>query len=114
MSAHGKRWPIRCSKASPSGLQDLKLIAQNAPQLAHALINCHQAYRRASEQLASMDDTLGRHSTAADPSPYEEVRDFFHFLDNYVDRLDRAAELLAVRLDIPANDLAHGAYPPSF
>jgi predicted transcriptional regulator/DNA-binding XRE family transcriptional regulator len=88
------------------GLQDLKLIAQNAPQLAHALINCHQAYRRASEQLASMDDTLGRHSTAADPSPYEEVRDFFHFLDNYVDRLDRAAELLAVRLDIPANDLA--------
>ena len=44
---------------SPS-LQELKLITQNAPGLAHALIACHQAYRRNSEQLASFDDTLGR------------------------------------------------------
>ena len=72
-------------------LQDLKLITQNAPSLAHALIVCHQAYQRNSEQLASLDERLGGGSRGAEPSPYDEVRDFFHFVDNYVDDLDRAA-----------------------
>src|SRR5690606_23838718 len=82
-------------------LQELKLVAQNAPGFAHALIAAHQAYRRNSEQLASFDDTLGRSAALAEPSPYEEVRDFFHFVDNYIHELDRAAEELAGRLGIP-------------
>lgn len=85
-------------------LQELKLITQNAPGLAHALIACHQAYRRNSEQLASLDNQLGRASSIAEPAPYEEVRDFFHFIDNYVHDIDIAAESLATRLDIPARD----------
>ncbi|MFC0245709.1 short-chain fatty acyl-CoA regulator family protein [Falsochrobactrum ovis] len=85
-------------------LQELKLITQNAPGLAHALVACHQAYRRNSEQLASLDQQLGRVSTVTDPSPYEEVRDFFHFIDNYVHELDIAAEKLAHFLDIPSRD----------
>ena len=32
-------------------------------------------------------------------TPYEEVRDFFHYADNYIDPLDRAAETLATELD---------------
>ena len=84
-------------------IQELKLVAQNAPGIAHALIAAHQAYRRNSEQLASFDDTLGR-SAAAEPSPYEEVRDFFHFVDNYIHELDTAAEELASRLRIPDRD----------
>lgn len=76
-------------------VQDLKLITQNAPGLAHALIVCHQAYQRNSEQLASLDDRLGGDTARGEPSPYDEVRDFFHFVDNYVDDLDRAAETLA-------------------
>lgn len=83
-------------------LQEMKLVAQNAPGFAHALIAAHQAYRRNSEQLASFD-TLGR-SAAAEPSPYEEVRDFFHFVDNYIHELDTAAEELAARLKIPDRD----------
>lgn len=86
-------------------LQELKLITQNAPGLAHALIACHQAFRRNSEQLASLDNQLGRASSIGDPAPYEEVRDFFHFIDNYVHELDLAAERLAARLDIPARDI---------
>lgn len=81
-------------------LQELKLVAQNAPGLARALISCHQAYRRNSEQLASLDDTLGRGNSAAEPTPYEEVRDFFHFVDNYIHALDVAAERLAAELGI--------------
>lgn len=86
-------------------LQEMKLVAQNAPGFAHALIAAHQAYRRNSEQLASFDDTLGR-SAAVEPSPYEEVRDFFHFVDNYIHELDIAAEKLASELHIPERDPA--------
>src|SRR5690606_26645077 len=86
-------------------LQEMKLVAQNAPGFAHALIAAHQAYRRNSEQLASFDDTLGR-SAAVEPSPYEEVRDFFHFVDNYIHELDIAAERLAARLDMPTREPA--------
>ena len=85
-------------------LQELKLVAQNAPGFAHALIAAHQAYRRNSEQLASFDDTLGRSAGLAEPSAYEEVRDFFHFVDNYIHELDVAAEELAARLGIPERD----------
>ena len=87
-------------------LQDLKLVTQNAPSLAHALIVCHQAYQRNSEQLASLDDRLGGALSQADPSPYDEVRDFFHFVDNYVDDLDRGAETLAGRLGLPDRDVS--------
>lgn len=85
-------------------LQELKLVTQNAPGFAHALIAAHQAYRRNSEQLASFDDTLGRSAGSAEPTPYDEVRDFFHFVDNYIHDLDLAAEELAGRLGIPDRD----------
>ena len=85
-------------------VQELKLVAHNAPGLAHALIAAHQAYRRNSEQLASFDDTLGRSAALVEPTPYEEVRDFFHFVDNYIDELDLAAEKLADQLNIPGRD----------
>ncbi|CAN7746420.1 helix-turn-helix domain-containing protein [Mesorhizobium sp. LjNodule214] len=94
-----------CHGFSP-GLQELKLVTQNAPDFAHALIACHQAYRRNSEQLASFDDHLIRTNAFAEPTPYEEVRDFFHFVDNYIDELDRAAEHLAIALGISDRDTA--------
>lgn len=90
---------------SPS-FQELKLVVQNAPSFAQALLSCHQAYRHNSEQLASLDGHIG--SWATEPTPYEEVRDFFHFVDNYVHDLDVSGENLAQELDIPNND-ANGA-----
>ena len=81
-------------------LQELKLVAQNAPGLAHALITCHQTYRRNGEQLASFDDQLGRTAGMNEPTPYEEVRDFFHFVDNYIHDLDLSAEKLAGMLGL--------------
>ena len=80
-------------------LQELKLVTQNAPGFARALISCHQAYRRNCEQLASLDATIGR-VAATEPTPYEEVRDFFHFVDNYIHKLDVAAEQLAGELGV--------------
>lgn len=87
---------------SPS-LQELKLVTQNAPGLAHALITCHQAYRRNSEQLASYDDRFGA-PQSNETTSYDEVRDFFHFVDNYIHDLDILAESLAGELKLGEGD----------
>lgn len=84
-------------------LQELKLVTQNAPGLAHALITCHQAYRRLGEQVASFDDRMGG-APQGEPTPYEEVRDFFHFVDNYLHEIDMAAETLAGELGIGSEE----------
>ena len=78
-------------------LADLRLAASNAPGLARAFIALHQGYRQAHERLASLDEALGREDARPTPSPWEEVRDFFHYCDNYIDAVDRAAEHFAGR-----------------
>ncbi len=76
-------------------LADLRLAASNAPALARAFLALHRAYRQTHERLASLDEALGRDDTTLKPSPWEEVRDFFHYCDNYIDAVDRAAERFA-------------------
>ena len=76
-------------------LADLRLAAANAPSLARAFLDLHSAYRQTHERLASLDEALGREDSRLAPSPWEEVRDFFHYCDNYIDAVDRAAERFA-------------------
>jgi len=74
---------------------DLRLAASNAPALARAFLDLHSAYRQSHERLASLDEALGREDSRLQASPWEEVRDFFHYCDNYIDAVDRAAEHFA-------------------
>lgn len=74
---------------------DLRLAASNAPAFAHAFLELHRSYRQMQERLASLDEALGREDSRSTPSPWEEVRDFFHYCDNYIDAVDRAAEHFA-------------------
>src|SRR6056297_3427489 len=85
--------PVFGEAAPP--LADLRLAASNAPALARAFLELHRAYRQTHERLASLDEALGREDSAIAPSPWEEVRDFFHYCDNYIDAVDRAAERFA-------------------
>ncbi len=84
--------PVFGDTAPP--LADLRLAASNAPALTRAFLELHRAYRQTHERLASLDEALGREDSAVQPSPWEEVRDFFHYCDNYIDAIDRAAERL--------------------
>ncbi|MBL4811222.1 MAG: ImmA/IrrE family metallo-endopeptidase, partial [Rhodobacteraceae bacterium] len=77
---------------APPPMADLRLTASNAPALARAFLALHAAYRQTHERLASLDEALGREEARLQPSAWEEVRDFFHYCDNYVDQIDRAAE----------------------
>jgi len=85
--------PVFAKSAPP--LADLRLAASNAPALARAFLDLHRAYRQSHERLASLDEALGRDDAGLRASPWEEVRDFFHYCDNYVDAIDRAAEHFA-------------------
>lgn len=85
--------PVFTAAAPP--LADLRLAASNAPGLARAFLDLHRAYRQTHERLASLDEVLGRDGTSQRSSPWEEVRDFFHYCDNYLDAVDRAAEHFA-------------------
>lgn len=76
-------------------LSDMRLAASNAPSIARAFLDLHRAYRQTQERLASLDEALGRDDARLQPSPWEEVRDFFHYCDNYIDAVDRAAERFA-------------------
>ena len=69
----------------------------NTPRLARQFLALHQTFRRLDERVKALDDTLGRdeHGASVALLPYEEVRDFFHYRDNYIDALDTAAEGLS-------------------
>ena len=73
---------------------DLQLVASNAPQVARAFLSLHRAYLQANERLASLDAVLDE-GVRPGASPWAEVRDFFHYCDNYIDAIDRAAEHFA-------------------
>ncbi|MEZ5777974.1 MAG: short-chain fatty acyl-CoA regulator family protein [Paracoccaceae bacterium] len=82
--------PVFADTSPP--LADLRLTASNAPMLARAFLELHRAYRQNHERLASLDEALGRDGGSSAVSPWDEVRDFFHYCDNYIDAVDRAAE----------------------
>jgi predicted transcriptional regulator/DNA-binding XRE family transcriptional regulator len=79
-------------------LGDIQLLASNAPNLARAFLTLHRELRETQERLAQVNEALGREDAALAPLPWEEVRDFFHYCDNYIDAIDRAAEHFARRL----------------
>lgn len=86
-------------KGKTPSSHELRLTAQNSPGVARSLITMHQALRRTSDQLVELDDSLSRSGSLSEPTPYEEVRDYFHFINNYLHDLDLKAEQLAALLD---------------
>ncbi|MEI8146864.1 MAG: helix-turn-helix domain-containing protein, partial [Alphaproteobacteria bacterium] len=93
------------SEGAPS-VQDLKRVAIDAPAFAHAFLRLHQTARRLRERLQAAGDaplpSLDPDQSETALVPYEEVRDYFHYVDNYLDDLDRMAEDLSERLGLVA------------
>ncbi|CAH1672308.1 Propionyl-CoA carboxylase regulator [Hyphomicrobiales bacterium] len=75
---------------------ELQAAIQQAPNVAKAVVRLQAAHRALEDKYQALDQTLS-HSEAGDLAgavafPYDEVRDFFHRIGNYVDDLDRRAE----------------------
>ncbi|MET3527117.1 helix-turn-helix domain-containing protein [Phenylobacterium koreense] len=82
---------------------ELRAAALHAPALARRYLELHRAYRRLDERLRLTEEAVALDEAAAASSllPYEEVRDFFHYKDNYLHSLDTAAEALALAIGGP-------------
>jgi len=72
---------------------DIRALALSAPWLAHRFIELHATFRRTLDPAAASDEP----PREMNAHPFEVVRDFFHYTDNYIDNLDQAAERLAAR-----------------
>lgn len=84
--------------AEPMDAAQLARFAEQQPLLAERFIALHEAYRRTGQRLQMVDEALSSETGGIARLPWEEVRDWFHFANNYVDNLDRAAEALAETL----------------
>ncbi len=84
----------------PPSAAEIKQAASATPALARQFLTLHRAFRRLDERFKAMDETVSLDETASVSAslPYEEVRDFFHYKDNYLDALDTAAEALAAHI----------------
>jgi predicted transcriptional regulator len=94
--------------SEPLPPEQLARLAEQQPGFADRFIALHEAYRRTGQRLEMVDEALAADNASGTRLPWEEVRDWFHFANNYVDSIDRAAEALAEglrgRLPSPASD----------
>ena len=79
--------------------EQLVRFVEQQPALSERFITLHDAYRHACQRLEMLDEALSTEELGGSRFPWEEVRDWFHFANNYIDPLDRAAEKLAASLD---------------
>ncbi|MBY0432297.1 MAG: short-chain fatty acyl-CoA regulator family protein [Rhodospirillales bacterium] len=97
------------SNQTPIGTNELRNVAAASPELVRRLLSLHQAYQKLNERVESLADTLSHQERGeAMPGaqfPYEEVRDYFHYCNNYVGPLDQAAELLVEELQLRLGDM---------
>jgi len=84
--------------ADPADPAQLARFAEQQPALAERFIALHEAYRRTGQRLQMVDEALSADAGDVSRLPWEEVRDWFHLANNYVDTLDRPAEVLGERL----------------
>ena len=63
--------------------------------MVRAFLGLYQIFQKTREQLGQIDNSLAATEATVAPLPYEEVRDYFHYKDNYIDELDREAEAFA-------------------
>ncbi len=81
-----------------ASLAELKMLVQNMPGVARAVLLMQRRYQMAAERAGALEsqfDDGNRGLSPIPPSIDEEVRDYLNRRQNHIDELDRAAENLA-------------------
>jgi XRE family transcriptional regulator, fatty acid utilization regulator len=78
--------------------ETVERLARQFPGFAESFVRLHALHTQTRVRLDMMDETIGTSLAAGGRLPWEEVRDWFHHANNYVDPLDREAEALAARI----------------
>lgn len=92
---------------------ELRNVVTASPELARRMLALHQAYRQLQDRVQSLADSLssqegGGEDLTGPQFPYEEVRDYFHYCNNYIGPLDEAAEKLWSDAELKPGDLHAG------
>ncbi|WP_353228298.1 short-chain fatty acyl-CoA regulator family protein [Novosphingobium sp.] len=75
--------------------ETVERLVRQFPGFAASFIQLHSLHTQTRLRLDMLDETIGTSLAAGGRLPWEEVRDWFHNANNYVDALDCAAEALA-------------------
>ncbi|SEL55205.1 transcriptional regulator [Pseudoxanthomonas sp. GM95] len=82
---------------------ELRALAGNLPQVAHALLDLHREHRSLRERAAALELQLGSGPAPNAPAllpPGDQVRDYFNRLRNHIPELDDLAEALFAELGL--------------
>jgi predicted transcriptional regulator/transcriptional regulator with XRE-family HTH domain len=85
--------------------QELHELVTRAPGITKAIMDLYGSLRTFHDRDA-IEDELAHLNGPADAgqglqkSAYDEVRDYFHYMDNYIDSLDREAEKLSYHIGL--------------
>ncbi|MBN9530059.1 MAG: DUF2083 domain-containing protein [Alphaproteobacteria bacterium] len=94
---------------APLNLAELRNVVAASPAFARSVLSLHQAYQKLGERFQSFAETFeaqpGAEMGDGAQFPYEEVRDYFHYKNNYIDRLDEAAERYTLRGDFHIGEM---------
>lgn len=82
------------SSPSPSTYSTAQIhkIVDQFPEFAQRFVELSNRHRADLERLEMLDEALGSGSGTGGRLPWDEVRDWFHDTNNYIDDLDRKAE----------------------
>lgn len=83
---------------NPLSAEQIARLAEQQPLVADQFVALHAAYRRTGQRLEIVDEALANEQDGGARLPWEQARDWFHNAGNYVDTLDRAAEILAAEM----------------
>lgn len=78
-----------------ASLAELKMLVENMPGIARAILQLQRRYRMAAERAESLEaqfDSSDGNQASLTPSSDEEVRDYLNRRQNYIGELDEAAE----------------------
>jgi predicted transcriptional regulator/transcriptional regulator with XRE-family HTH domain len=79
----------------PASLAELKMLVENMPDMARAILQLQRRYRMVAERAEALEaqfDSSESAQGALPPSADEEVRDYLNGRQNYIGELDEAAE----------------------
>lgn len=81
-----------------ASIAELKMLVENMPGVARAVLSMQRRYQMTAERASTLESQFNdgnRGVSVIPPSIDEEVRDYLNQRQNYIDELDRPAELVA-------------------
>ena len=97
-SSHPENRQTKASHQETIDIRDLRDAVTSSPLFAKHFLSLYRAYSQTKHNYADLaQEIAGDEAVRAVEGPqfpYEEVRDFFYYKNNYFDDLDKAAETL--------------------